>query len=100
MTNFVDYSPQNSRGFRALKVWMTLSQMGRSGYERLLADDMALARELYDRLAREPDFELVTCSLSIVTFRYVPPEILGRPGPDPDPSPAGVAILPPAWRPT
>jgi glutamate/tyrosine decarboxylase-like PLP-dependent enzyme len=71
-TNFVDYSPQNSRGFRALKVWMGLRQVGRSGYERMIADDIALARELYDRLADDPDFEVCTHSLSIVTFRYVP----------------------------
>lgn len=74
VTNFVDYSPQNSRGFRALKVWMGLSQVGRRGYERMLSDDMGLAKELYDRLAEDPDFEVETLGLSIVTFRYVPAE--------------------------
>ena len=77
-TNYFDYGPQNSRGFRALKVWMGLSQVGRRGYERLLADDMALARDLYDRLAKDPNFEVSTLGLSIVTFRYVPPEYRGR----------------------
>ena len=70
--NFVDFGPQNSRGFRALKVWMGLSQVGRHGYERLIADDIALSRELFDRLADDPQFEVFTHSLSIVTFRYVP----------------------------
>ena len=73
--NFVDYGPQNSRGFRALKVWMGLSQVGRHGYERLIADDIALSRELHDRLADDPQFEVFTHSLSIVTFRYLPAEI-------------------------
>jgi glutamate/tyrosine decarboxylase-like PLP-dependent enzyme len=71
-TNFVDYGPQNSRGFRALKVWTALRQVGRRGYERMIADDIALARELFDRLAARPEFEVYTHSLSITTFRYVP----------------------------
>ena len=36
VTNFYDYGPQNSRGFRALKVWLALRQVGRAGYH---ADD-------------------------------------------------------------
>ena len=35
-TNYVDYGPQNSRGFRALKVWLALRQVGAAGYR---ADD-------------------------------------------------------------
>lgn len=77
-TNFVDYGPQNSRGFRALKVWIGLRQVGRRGYERMITDDMALARELYDRLAAGADFEVWTHSLSIVTFRYIPAEYRDR----------------------
>ena len=77
-TNFVDYGPQNSRGFRALKVWMGLRQVGRRGYERMIGDDIALARELYDHLADDANFEVFTLSLSIVTFRYVPEEHRNR----------------------
>jgi aromatic-L-amino-acid/L-tryptophan decarboxylase len=80
VTNFVDYGPQNSRGFRALKVWLGLRQVGRRGYERMIADDIALARELYDRLAADPQFEVGTHSLSITTFRYVPERFRSRPG--------------------
>ncbi len=29
VTNYFDYGPQNSRGFRALKVWLALRQVGR-----------------------------------------------------------------------
>jgi glutamate/tyrosine decarboxylase-like PLP-dependent enzyme len=77
-TNFLDYGPQNSRGFRALKVWMGLRQVGRRGYQRMIADDIALARELSDRLAKEADFQVFTLGLSIVTFRYVPEEYRSR----------------------
>ncbi len=34
--NFFDYGPQNSRGFRALKVWMSIRQVG---FEWLCKDD-------------------------------------------------------------
>jgi hypothetical protein len=30
----VDYGPQNSRGFRALKVWLALRHVGAAGYRR------------------------------------------------------------------
>jgi aromatic-L-amino-acid/L-tryptophan decarboxylase len=73
-TNFFDYGPQNSRGFRALKVWMALRQVGRRGYQRMIADDITLARELFGRLSDDSDFEVFTLGLSIVTFRYVPAE--------------------------
>ena len=46
-TNYVDLGPQNSRGFRALKVWMALRQVGRAGYRQMLADDITLARERF-----------------------------------------------------
>lgn len=70
-TNFHEWGPQNSRGFRALKVWMTLRQVGRAGYERMIADDCALARELFTLASQHEELEALTCSLSIATFRYL-----------------------------
>src|SRR4051812_33202797 len=43
-TNYVDYGPQNSRGFRALKVWLALKHAGAAGYRRMIADDIDLSR--------------------------------------------------------
>jgi glutamate/tyrosine decarboxylase-like PLP-dependent enzyme len=71
--NFVDYGPQNSRGFRALKVWLALRHAGAAGYRRMIADDIALARALAAAIERHPELQLLTQSLSITTFRYVPP---------------------------
>jgi len=79
-TNYVDYGPQNSRGFRALKVWMGLRQVGRRGYERLIGDDIALAGELHQRLSDDPAFEVHSLGLSIVTFRYLPEDCRGKEG--------------------
>ncbi len=73
--NFVDYGPQNSRGFRALKVWLALQLVGRSGYVESISEDMRLSRKLSAILQERPDFETVTQSLSITTFRYVPSEL-------------------------
>jgi aromatic-L-amino-acid/L-tryptophan decarboxylase len=71
-TNYVDYGLQNSRGFRALKVWLALRQAGRSGYARSIGDDIALAQHLYAQVSRHAELEPFTCALSICTFRYVP----------------------------
>ena len=83
VTNYVDYGPQNSRGFRALKVWLALRHAGAAGYRRMIADDMRLAREMADAVRRCGDLELVTQSLSITTFRCVPPDLRSRLG-DPE----------------
>jgi glutamate/tyrosine decarboxylase-like PLP-dependent enzyme len=73
--NYLDYGPQNSRGFRALKVWLALQQIGRAGYEQMLTDDIQLAKTLHERVAQKPELEALTHSLSITTFRYVPRDL-------------------------
>lgn len=63
---------QNSRGFRALKVWLTLQQAGREGVERMVRDDIALAQAMHAAAAAHPEFETGPAGLSIATFRYAP----------------------------
>ena len=75
--NFVDNGFQNSRGFRALKVWMMLQQAGSAGYKEMISEDCDLAGHLYDILPKFEELERFTHSLSITTFRYVPPELKG-----------------------
>jgi glutamate/tyrosine decarboxylase-like PLP-dependent enzyme len=82
-TNYVDYGPQNSRGFRALKVWLALQQAGAAGYRSMMADDIRLSRTMADVVRSRRDLELVTQELSITTFRCVPPELRSQLG-DPD----------------
>jgi aromatic-L-amino-acid decarboxylase len=82
-TNYVNYGPQNSRGFRALKVWLALRQAGASGYRRMISDDIRLSSRLAESVRRHPLLELVTQDLSITTFRYVPADLREHIG-DPD----------------
>ena len=73
--SYHEYGPQNSRGFRALKVWLGLRQTGGSGVRRQIANDIALAEALAQRIAATPELRLVTLQLSITTFRYVPSDL-------------------------
>ncbi|HEX5817377.1 MAG TPA: aminotransferase class V-fold PLP-dependent enzyme [Gemmatimonadales bacterium] len=73
--NYVDYGPQNSRGFRALKVWLALQHAGRDGYVRMIRDDIRLSERLHALVSAHPELEPCTQGLSITTFRYVPAEL-------------------------
>ena len=70
--NYYEYGPQNSRGFRALKVWMGLKQVGRQGYIDMISDDIQLAQRLYSLVEGNENLEAITQNLSITTFRYKP----------------------------
>jgi glutamate/tyrosine decarboxylase-like PLP-dependent enzyme len=72
--NYNEYGLQNSRGARALKVWLALRQVGRRGYVQMISDDIALARCCYDIVEAHPELEAVSQHLSVTTFRYVPTE--------------------------
>ena len=71
--DFYALGPQNTRGFRALKVWLALRMAGREGYRRIVADDIALAQRLFEGVAAAPSLEAVTRQLGVVTFRARPP---------------------------
>jgi glutamate/tyrosine decarboxylase-like PLP-dependent enzyme len=73
--DYHEYGPQNSRGFRALKVWLALRQVGRAGYVEMLSDDIRLAQELYRLVEAHPELQAFTQGLSITTFRYTPPDL-------------------------
>ena len=71
--DYYEHGMQNSRGFRALKVWLGLRQAGREGYQACIRDDIGLAQRLFDLVDAHDEFEAHAVNLSIATFRYVPP---------------------------
>jgi aromatic-L-amino-acid/L-tryptophan decarboxylase len=77
-TNYVDLGPQNTRGFRALKVWLALQHAGRAGYRQSIAEDVRLAERLHAAVRRHPALEAMTSSLSIATFRFIPEDLRAR----------------------
>ena len=72
LPNYYESGPQNSRGFRALKVWVQLRHAGRAGYRQMLADDIRLAHRLGSLVRASDVLEPGPGGLSIATFRYVP----------------------------
>ena len=69
---FSEYGLEQTRPFRALKVWLQLRHLGRAGYRDLIARDLALATRLRRTLARSADFEVLGSGLSVVCFRHRP----------------------------
>lgn len=70
--NYYEYGFQNSRGFRALKVWMALQQAGKNGYIKMINEDIELSQLLFKEAQKHEELEAVTQNLSITTLRYIP----------------------------
>ena len=76
---FSEYGSEQTRPFRALKVWAALRYFGRDGYRRLIEHDIALAAHLAARIRSTPGFDLwEPTSLSIVCFRGTLPAVEDR----------------------
>ena len=76
--NFFERGIQNSRGFRALKVWMQLKHVGRAGYVRMISEDIQLARRFVEVAADCNELEVFGTALSIATYRFVPSDLATR----------------------
>jgi aromatic-L-amino-acid decarboxylase len=78
---FSEYGFQQTRSFKALKVWMALKHHGVSGYREAIEHDLALADHLDEGLRRSGDLEsFAPRSLSIVCFRYAPSHLRSNRG--------------------
>jgi glutamate/tyrosine decarboxylase-like PLP-dependent enzyme len=65
-----DLGPDLSRGFRALKIWMTFAAYGTEKLAAVVDHTVGLARLLAARIRQNPGMELVTQpALNIVCFR-------------------------------
>ncbi len=68
--NMTDLSPELSRDFRAIRVWLPFVLYGVDAFRTQLTEKLALARVVYERLRADDRFELLDePQLSIVAFR-------------------------------
>jgi aromatic-L-amino-acid decarboxylase len=69
--NYSEWSVPLGRRFRALKLWFLLRYHGLEGLRTMIRNHVAWSVELCDRLAAEPDFEIVSQPvLSLFSFRH------------------------------
>ena len=74
-----EYGLQTSRGFRALKVWMSLKEHGILKFGRLIDQNIRQGHYLNSLVEAEPLLELVaSTSINIVCYRYRPEGFSGE----------------------
>ncbi|WP_413208236.1 pyridoxal phosphate-dependent decarboxylase family protein [Rhodospirillum sp. A1_3_36] len=70
INNYFALGIQNTRGFKALKVWTIFRQLGLKGIRSLLAQNIEMANLFANILEKYSCFEIVTHNLCVVTFRF------------------------------
>jgi len=71
--NFAEYSPELSREFRGLRVWLPVKLHGLDAFRAALDEKLDLARFLFEALRDTPGFEVPwEPELTVVPFRYRP----------------------------
>jgi aromatic-L-amino-acid decarboxylase len=82
VVSFTDLSPELSRDFRGLRVWLPIMLHGLSAFREQLSEKLALARWAWEALKDEPRLEILDePQLSVVAFRARLP---GASAPDED----------------
>jgi aromatic-L-amino-acid/L-tryptophan decarboxylase len=71
--SFSNYGLDLSRGFKSLKIWMSIKEHGIGKYKRLITQNIRQAIYLGDRVTEIQHLDLLTpVTLNIVCFRYNP----------------------------
>lgn len=74
--NYMDFSLQLGRSFRALKLWWIIRTFGREGIARRMAEHRRIALDLAVAVAADPDFTPVGASpYPLVCFRAFPRDL-------------------------
>ncbi len=69
---FSDYGLQLSRGFKALKVWMSLKEHGAAKFGRIIHQNVNQVHYLSQLIEQTPELELLApAPLNIACFRYI-----------------------------
>jgi aromatic-L-amino-acid/L-tryptophan decarboxylase len=74
VVDYRDWHVQLGRRFRALKLWAVIRWYGARGLREHIRGHVASAAELAGRIGADERFELVSRSLSLVTFRLRGPQ--------------------------
>ncbi|RIW18213.1 aminotransferase class V-fold PLP-dependent enzyme [Algoriphagus lacus] len=70
-----NYGFELSRGFKALKIWMSLKEHGREKYAQMIAQNNRQAEYLAHLVNQHPELELTApVSMSITCFRMIHPD--------------------------
>jgi glutamate/tyrosine decarboxylase-like PLP-dependent enzyme len=73
---FTDYGLQLSRGFKALKVWMSIKEHGAAKFGRMIAQNVSQVHYLANLVEANPALEMLApAPLNIACFRYIAPEL-------------------------
>lgn len=68
--SYLNFLPENSRRFRALPAWFSLTAYGRTGFEWIVENSIARAHELGEYIQSSEHFELsAPVRLNVVCFR-------------------------------
>jgi glutamate/tyrosine decarboxylase-like PLP-dependent enzyme len=68
-----DLSPEMSRHFRAMRMWLPLKMAGLNAFKAALNEKVLLARYFHEKIQKIDGFEVGSYpELSVVTYRYVP----------------------------
>ena len=71
--NASEYSPELTRSFRGLRVWLPLKFYGVKAFRENLDEKLRLTDWMYQRFLEEPGFECLSVpDLSVITFQYRP----------------------------
>jgi aromatic-L-amino-acid decarboxylase len=75
LADFCELSPELTRPFRGLRVWLPVRMHGIRAFREALDEKLDLARQAADALRKIPGIEILAePELSLLAFRYVPPE--------------------------
>jgi len=81
--DYQNWSVPLGRRFRALKLWFVIRAYGVSGLQEMIRGHLALAEALFEEVAAEPEFEILSpLRLSLFSFRYHPRGIDDEPALD------------------
>lgn len=70
LSDSFDLGIENSRDFKALKLWLPLRLLGVNTFKNYLKEKLQLADYLYKELIKEKDLEIISHNFTVIVFRY------------------------------